>query len=200
MFDIVIMVVYFWKLFPNFQISGGWRHSMAITSDGQLYGWGWNKVGESFLFFSYFVLYLTRDTCYIYNNWQLFEERFHNILFSFPNMEVVPCLVFPNILCHMYFISRCVWLCFSLNAVWTSWSWWQCWSLLSCTTGIPPWSGTFLRLQHPATLPIPKWRDKNIDVYKIFISLFYFSFFCCFISAESSSDLMRMETHHCCYW
>ncbi|XP_058089878.1 ultraviolet-B receptor UVR8 isoform X2 [Magnolia sinica] len=25
------------------QISGGWRHTMAITSDGKLYGWGWNK-------------------------------------------------------------------------------------------------------------------------------------------------------------
>ncbi|MBA0875973.1 hypothetical protein Goshw_007989 [Gossypium schwendimanii] len=25
------------------QISGGWRHTMALTSDGQLYGWGWNK-------------------------------------------------------------------------------------------------------------------------------------------------------------
>ncbi|XP_028771495.1 ultraviolet-B receptor UVR8-like [Neltuma alba] len=28
------------------QISGGWRHSMAITSGGQLYGWGWNKFGQ----------------------------------------------------------------------------------------------------------------------------------------------------------
>ncbi|KAK9735538.1 hypothetical protein RND81_04G211300 [Saponaria officinalis] len=27
------------------QISGGWRHTMAVTSDGKLYGWGWNKVG-----------------------------------------------------------------------------------------------------------------------------------------------------------
>ncbi|MBA0683239.1 hypothetical protein Goari_024911, partial [Gossypium aridum] len=27
------------------QISGGWRHTMALTSDGKLYGWGWNKVG-----------------------------------------------------------------------------------------------------------------------------------------------------------
>lgn len=27
-----------------FQISGGWRHTMALTSDGKLYGWGWNKV------------------------------------------------------------------------------------------------------------------------------------------------------------
>ncbi|KAB5514149.1 hypothetical protein DKX38_028055 [Salix brachista] len=26
-----------------FQISGGWRHTMALTSDGNLYGWGWNK-------------------------------------------------------------------------------------------------------------------------------------------------------------
>ncbi|MBA0739277.1 hypothetical protein Gogos_012563 [Gossypium gossypioides] len=25
-------------------ISGGWRHTMALTSDGKLYGWGWNKV------------------------------------------------------------------------------------------------------------------------------------------------------------
>ncbi|KAF3508820.1 hypothetical protein F2Q69_00004960 [Brassica cretica] len=25
------------------QISGGWRHTMALTSDGKLYGWGWNK-------------------------------------------------------------------------------------------------------------------------------------------------------------
>uniref|UniRef100_A0A7N2MU36 Ultraviolet-B receptor UVR8 n=1 Tax=Quercus lobata TaxID=97700 RepID=A0A7N2MU36_QUELO len=28
------------------QISGGWRHTMAITSDGKLYGWGWNKFGQ----------------------------------------------------------------------------------------------------------------------------------------------------------
>ncbi|XP_078434073.1 regulator of chromosome condensation (RCC1) family protein isoform X2 [Wolffia australiana] len=28
------------------QISGGWRHSMALTSDGELYGWGWNKFGQ----------------------------------------------------------------------------------------------------------------------------------------------------------
>ncbi|MBA0749221.1 hypothetical protein Gogos_003170, partial [Gossypium gossypioides] len=25
------------------QIAGGWRHTMALTSDGKLYGWGWNK-------------------------------------------------------------------------------------------------------------------------------------------------------------
>ncbi|OMP01203.1 Regulator of chromosome condensation, RCC1 [Corchorus olitorius] len=25
------------------QISGGWRHTMALTSCGKLYGWGWNK-------------------------------------------------------------------------------------------------------------------------------------------------------------
>lgn len=28
------------------QISGGWRHTMALTSDGNLYGWGWNKFGQ----------------------------------------------------------------------------------------------------------------------------------------------------------
>ncbi|KAG0488076.1 hypothetical protein HPP92_006887 [Vanilla planifolia] len=28
------------------QISGGWRHSMALTFDGKLYGWGWNKFGQ----------------------------------------------------------------------------------------------------------------------------------------------------------
>uniref|UniRef100_A0A5B7BRW3 Putative ultraviolet-B receptor UVR8 n=1 Tax=Davidia involucrata TaxID=16924 RepID=A0A5B7BRW3_DAVIN len=28
------------------QISGGWRHTMALTSDGKLYGWGWNKFGQ----------------------------------------------------------------------------------------------------------------------------------------------------------
>ncbi|KAM7529890.1 hypothetical protein LguiB_033300 [Lonicera macranthoides] len=27
------------------QISGGWRHTMALSSEGKLYGWGWNKVG-----------------------------------------------------------------------------------------------------------------------------------------------------------
>ncbi|KAL9263569.1 Ultraviolet-B receptor UVR8-like protein [Drosera capensis] len=27
-------------------ISGGWRHTMALTSDGKLYGWGWNKFGQ----------------------------------------------------------------------------------------------------------------------------------------------------------
>ncbi|CAI8619167.1 unnamed protein product [Vicia faba] len=28
------------------QVSGGWRHSMALTSSGQLFGWGWNKFGQ----------------------------------------------------------------------------------------------------------------------------------------------------------
>lgn len=28
------------------QVSGGWRHSMALTSNGQLFGWGWNKFGQ----------------------------------------------------------------------------------------------------------------------------------------------------------
>ncbi|XP_071723330.1 ultraviolet-B receptor UVR8-like [Rutidosis leptorrhynchoides] len=28
------------------EISGGWRHTMALTSDGKLYGWGWNKFGQ----------------------------------------------------------------------------------------------------------------------------------------------------------
>ncbi|KAH7671086.1 Regulator of chromosome condensation 1/beta-lactamase-inhibitor protein II [Dioscorea alata] len=28
------------------QISGGWRHTMGLTSDGKLYGWGWNKFGQ----------------------------------------------------------------------------------------------------------------------------------------------------------
>ncbi|EPS71760.1 hypothetical protein M569_02995, partial [Genlisea aurea] len=28
------------------QISGGWRHTMAVTCGGELYGWGWNKFGQ----------------------------------------------------------------------------------------------------------------------------------------------------------
>ncbi|VAI56238.1 unnamed protein product [Triticum turgidum subsp. durum] len=28
------------------QIAGGWRHTMAVASDGKLYGWGWNKFGQ----------------------------------------------------------------------------------------------------------------------------------------------------------
>ncbi|KAF7840143.1 ultraviolet-B receptor UVR8 [Senna tora] len=28
------------------KIAGGWRHSMALTSCGLLYGWGWNKFGQ----------------------------------------------------------------------------------------------------------------------------------------------------------
>ncbi|XP_042373705.1 ultraviolet-B receptor UVR8 isoform X2 [Zingiber officinale] len=28
------------------QVSGGWRHTMALTTDGRLYGWGWNKFGQ----------------------------------------------------------------------------------------------------------------------------------------------------------
>ncbi|XP_075493965.1 ultraviolet-B receptor UVR8-like [Primulina tabacum] len=28
------------------QISGGWRHTMALATDGKLYGWGWNKFGQ----------------------------------------------------------------------------------------------------------------------------------------------------------
>jgi hypothetical protein len=30
----------------SFQVSGGWRHSMALMSNGQLFGWGWNKFGQ----------------------------------------------------------------------------------------------------------------------------------------------------------
>ncbi|PQQ02675.1 ultraviolet-B receptor UVR8 [Prunus yedoensis var. nudiflora] len=28
------------------ETAGGWRHTMALTSDGKLYGWGWNKFGQ----------------------------------------------------------------------------------------------------------------------------------------------------------
>ncbi|XP_076910126.1 ultraviolet-B receptor UVR8-like [Bidens hawaiensis] len=28
------------------QISGGWRHTMALTPEGKLFGWGWNKFGQ----------------------------------------------------------------------------------------------------------------------------------------------------------
>eukprot|EP00245_Coleochaete_scutata_P012098 TRINITY_DN4638_c0_g1_i1.p1 TRINITY_DN4638_c0_g1~~TRINITY_DN4638_c0_g1_i1.p1 ORF type:complete len:425 (+),score=61.67 TRINITY_DN4638_c0_g1_i1:61-1275(+) len=28
------------------QIAGGWRHSVALMSDGVLYAWGWNKFGQ----------------------------------------------------------------------------------------------------------------------------------------------------------
>ncbi|KAG9457082.1 hypothetical protein H6P81_001590 [Aristolochia fimbriata] len=31
---------------PISQIAGGWRHSMAVTYEGKLYGWGWNKFGQ----------------------------------------------------------------------------------------------------------------------------------------------------------
>lgn len=31
------------------QISGGWRHTMAMSSTGKLYGWGWNKVPNTLL-------------------------------------------------------------------------------------------------------------------------------------------------------
>lgn len=27
-------------------ISGGWRHTFALDTDGRLYGWGWNKFGQ----------------------------------------------------------------------------------------------------------------------------------------------------------
>ena len=27
------------------QIAGGWRHTVAASKAGQLYGWGWNRVG-----------------------------------------------------------------------------------------------------------------------------------------------------------
>ncbi|BBH02500.1 hypothetical protein Prudu_013083 [Prunus dulcis] len=30
----------------SYQTAGGWRHTMALTSDGKLYGWGWNKFGQ----------------------------------------------------------------------------------------------------------------------------------------------------------
>lgn len=38
-----VYIFLLWMLF--FQISGGWRHTMALATDGKLYGWGWNKVG-----------------------------------------------------------------------------------------------------------------------------------------------------------
>ncbi|CAK8567957.1 unnamed protein product [Lathyrus sativus] len=28
------------------QVAGGWRHTMALTTGGILYGWGWNKFGQ----------------------------------------------------------------------------------------------------------------------------------------------------------
>eukprot|EP00243_Klebsormidium_subtile_P003284 TRINITY_DN1661_c0_g3_i1.p1 TRINITY_DN1661_c0_g3~~TRINITY_DN1661_c0_g3_i1.p1 ORF type:complete len:219 (+),score=39.83 TRINITY_DN1661_c0_g3_i1:3-659(+) len=28
------------------QIAGGWRHTVALDSDGRLYAWGWNKFGQ----------------------------------------------------------------------------------------------------------------------------------------------------------
>eukprot|EP00246_Nothoceros_aenigmaticus_P002684 TRINITY_DN13533_c0_g1_i1.p1 TRINITY_DN13533_c0_g1~~TRINITY_DN13533_c0_g1_i1.p1 ORF type:complete len:452 (-),score=54.98 TRINITY_DN13533_c0_g1_i1:408-1763(-) len=28
------------------QVSGGWRHTVALDSEGRLYGWGWNKFGQ----------------------------------------------------------------------------------------------------------------------------------------------------------
>lgn len=30
------------------QIDGGWRHTVALDDDGQLYGWGWNKVTNTY--------------------------------------------------------------------------------------------------------------------------------------------------------
>ncbi|CAM6066951.1 unnamed protein product [Sphagnum tenellum] len=27
-------------------IAGGWRHTVAVDEDGQMYGWGWNKFGQ----------------------------------------------------------------------------------------------------------------------------------------------------------
>ncbi|XP_058093688.1 uncharacterized protein LOC131239830 isoform X1 [Magnolia sinica] len=30
-----------------------WRHTMAITSDGKLYGWGWNKVKYGYLIWQF---------------------------------------------------------------------------------------------------------------------------------------------------
>jgi hypothetical protein len=27
-------------------VAGGWRHTVALDADGQLYGWGWNKFGQ----------------------------------------------------------------------------------------------------------------------------------------------------------
>ncbi|MCO5562525.1 hypothetical protein L7F22_016152 [Adiantum nelumboides] len=34
------------KANPIVQISGGWRHTMALDDQGKLYGWGWNKFGQ----------------------------------------------------------------------------------------------------------------------------------------------------------
>lgn len=31
-------------VFISYQVAGGWRHTVALDADGQLYGWGWNKV------------------------------------------------------------------------------------------------------------------------------------------------------------
>lgn len=28
------------------QVNGGWRHTAAVTSEGHLYTWGWNRFGQ----------------------------------------------------------------------------------------------------------------------------------------------------------
>ncbi|KAH7566932.1 hypothetical protein JRO89_XS08G0255600 [Xanthoceras sorbifolium] len=58
------------------QVSGGWRHTMALTSNGKLYGWGWNKVGisASLLFALYeFCINLSKVNCSGYSGSYFFS-------------------------------------------------------------------------------------------------------------------------------
>lgn len=31
---------------PVLQIAGGWRHTMALDQEGNVWAWGWNKFGQ----------------------------------------------------------------------------------------------------------------------------------------------------------
>lgn len=46
----IVFLFVSWLGLGFLQVSGGWRHSMALTSTGLLYGWGWNKVCSKLIY------------------------------------------------------------------------------------------------------------------------------------------------------
>lgn len=43
---IISRIYYLSKCLHLMKVSGGWRHTVALDEDGELYGWGWNKVNS----------------------------------------------------------------------------------------------------------------------------------------------------------
>uniref|UniRef100_A0A6N2MBV8 Aminotransferase class I/classII large domain-containing protein n=1 Tax=Salix viminalis TaxID=40686 RepID=A0A6N2MBV8_SALVM len=81
-------------------ISGGWRHTMALTSDGNLYGWGWNKWKQA-------KCKLVRVDMYNHRNFlHAYEQHLAYFCISFPmvldRFELVTTLIIA-LLCKLNF-------------------------------------------------------------------------------------------------